>query len=310
MSVADRPPRVVAVAGGVGGARMVAGLHRVLDEGMLTVIVNTGDDFTHWGLHISPDLDTVMYTLAGLAPEERGWGIEGDTFEVLAESKRRGGDPWFQLGDRDLVTHLRRTNALAAGSSLTEATAAICRELGITRPILPMSDEPCPTVIVTTDDKSMAFQDWLVRERGAPLVARVQSGSSASATAKVLGALAEADLVVLCPSNPYVSIDPIRSLDGVAQWLRDKAVVAVSPLVGGKAVKGPLASMVSSIDRMEPSAQWVAKHYDGFLDGLVVHPGDRFECAIPLLETDILIQKPQDRVRLARELLEFARSRL
>ncbi|MEM7435611.1 MAG: 2-phospho-L-lactate transferase [Myxococcota bacterium] len=300
----------MALAGGVGGARMIDGLHRVLEEGMLTAIVNTGDDFTHWGLHISPDLDTVMYTLAGLAPEERGWGIEADTFEVLAESKRRGGDHWFQLGDRDLVTHLRRTTALAASATLTEATAAVCSGLGITRPILPMSDGPCPTVIVTKDSRSVAFQDWLVRERGAPEVASVQSTGSASATPEVLRALAEADLIVVCPSNPYVSIDPIRSLDGVDRWLHEKITVAVSPLLGGKAVKGPLASMVSSIDRTEPSAGWVARHYADFLDGIVVHQGDRFESSIPQLETDILIQKPEDRVRLARELLEFARSRL
>ena len=141
--------RIVALAGGVGGARLVDGLNRVLPPGALRVIVNTGDDFEHWGLHISPDLDTVMYTLAGLAPRDRGWGIEGDTFAVLEEAKQRGAEDWFQLGDRDLVTHLERTAALSQGASLTKVTAELCESLGVRRPILPMSDEPHPTIVIS-----------------------------------------------------------------------------------------------------------------------------------------------------------------
>ncbi|MDH3844082.1 MAG: 2-phospho-L-lactate transferase CofD family protein, partial [Myxococcales bacterium] len=227
-------PRVVALAGGVGGARLVDGLDSVLPKDALTIVVNTGDDFVHWGLHISPDLDTVMYTLAGLAPEERGWGIEGDTFHVLAEAERRGADAWFRLGDRDLMTHLLRSRALAGGDSLTKATAKLCGGLEVMRPILPMSDSPRPTTIVTRSGDEMAFQDWLVRARAAPEVQRVEHGGPDRPTGQVIEALRSADLVVICPSNPYVSIGPILSLEGIRPILREKPTVAVSPILAGR----------------------------------------------------------------------------
>lgn len=304
MDAPDR--RIVALAGGVGGARLVDGLDRALPDGALTVIVNTGDDFDHWGLRIAPDLDTVMYTLAGLAPEERGWGIEDDTFHVLAEAARRGAREWFQLGDRDLVTHLRRTHALSEGRSLTEVTACLCEELGVTRTVLPMSDSLRPTIIVTPEGSEIAFQDWLVRERATPPVDSVRYEGPSAPTVAVREALEAADLVVICPSNPFVSIDPIVSLDGVTALLGRKKTVAVSPLVGGRAVKGPLASMVWQIEGTAPSAAWVSDHYRGILDGLVVHTGDSFDTPLPQLETNILIQARQDRVRLAHALLDFA----
>ncbi|MDH3200914.1 MAG: 2-phospho-L-lactate transferase [Myxococcales bacterium] len=307
---ADRPevPRVVALAGGVGGARLVDGLDRVLPAGALTIVVNTGDDFSHWGLHISPDLDTVMYTLAGLAPEERGWGIEGDTFHVLEEAERRGADAWFRLGDRDLMTHLLRSRALAAGDSLTEATAKLCSRLEVTRPILPMTDASSPTTIVTRGGDEMAFQDWLVRARAGPEVQRVELGKAAQPTGQVIEALRLADLVVICPSNPYVSIGPILSVEGVRGILREKTTVGVSPILGGRAVKGPLSSMIAQLEGKPASAQQVATHYEAFLDGFVVHPGDAFSAAFPVLDTNILIQTREDRVGLARALLDFARS--
>ncbi len=298
---------VVALAGGVGGARLVDGLHRALPQGALTVVVNTGDDFQHWGLHISPDLDTVMYTLAGLSPEDRGWGIEGDTFHVLAEAERRGVDDWFQLGDRDLLTHLTRTGALARGDSLTRVTAELCRTLGVDRPILPMTDAPRPTRMVTQGGDDLVFQEWLVKLR-APAVREVRHEGTHEATSEVLKALDAADLVVICPSNPYVSINPILTLDGIADRIRSTTSVAVSPIVGGKAVKGPLATMLPEISGREPSAEAVAMHYEGLLDGYAVHPGDSFEGSVPLLETNILIQSKEDRVLFASELLEFARS--
>lgn len=299
---------VVALAGGVGGARLVDGLDRVLPRGSLTAVVNTGDDFEHWGLRISPDLDTVMYTLAGLSPEDRGWGIEGDTFEVLREAKRRGVDDWFQLGDRDLVTHLFRSNALSKGESLTQTTAKLCRALGVERLILPMSDEPCPTSILTKSGEDLAFQEWLVKERAAPPVSSVRHGGSGETTRSVLDALNLADLVVICPSNPYVSIDPILRLAGVSNAIRNTPTVAVSPILGGRAVKGPLATMISEVDGRPPSAEAVAVHYDDLLDGYVVHPGDSFVAPYPTLETNILIRTREDRVRFAHELIAFARN--
>ncbi|MBT8470079.1 MAG: 2-phospho-L-lactate transferase [Deltaproteobacteria bacterium] len=298
---------VVALAGGVGGARLVDGLDRVLPPGSLTAIVNTGDDFEHWGLHISPDLDTVMYTLAGLAPEARGWGIDGDTFEVLREARRRGVDDWFQLGDRDLVTHLSRTQALALGESLTQATAKLCSRLGVERPVLPMSDAPCPTSILTKSGEELAFQEWLVKERAAPPVSRARHGGHGETTPSVLDALSVADLVVICPSNPYVSIDPILRLARVSEAVRRTPTVAVSPILNGKAVKGPLATMISEIGSCPPSAEAVAIHYKGLLDGFAVQHGDSFAALYPTLETNILIQTREDRIRFARELIGFAR---
>jgi LPPG:FO 2-phospho-L-lactate transferase len=299
---------VVALAGGVGGARLVDGLDRSLPPGSLTVLVNTGDDFRHWGLHISPDLDTVMYTLAGLSPEDRGWGIDGDTFHVLGEAKRRGVDEWFQLGDRDLVTHLSRTGSLARGDSLTHVTANLCKTLGVKRPILPMTDGPRPTSIVTHDGEELVFQEWLVKARAAPAVKEVRHQGTDEPTPEVLDALTTADLVVICPSNPYVSIDPILTLAGVADAVRNTTTVAVSPILGGKAVKGPLATMIQEISGHAPSAEAVAMHYEGLLDGYAVHSGDAFSAPFPLLETNTLIQSKKDRVVFARELIEFARS--
>jgi len=299
---------VVALAGGVGGARLVDGLDRVLPRGSLTVVVNTGDDFEHWGLHISPDLDTVMYTLAGLSPEDRGWGVDGDTFEVLREARRRGVDDWFQLGDRDLVTHLFRTRALAVGGSLTQATAKMCKTLGVERPILPMSDAPCPTSIVTKSGEELAFQEWLVKERAAPPVSRARHRGNGETTPLVLDALNAADLVVICPSNPYVSIDPILRLAGVSETVRRTPTVAVSPILNGKAVKGPLATMISEIGGRPPSAEAVAMHYEGLLDGFAVQRGDSFGALYPTLETNILIQTREDRIRFASELIDFARN--
>lgn len=302
----ERPGAVVALAGGVGGARLVDGLDRALPDGALSVVVNTGDDFRHWGLHISPDLDTIMYTLAGLAPEERGWGIEGDTFEVLEERKRRGDAGWFQLGDRDLATHLSRTAALAGGESLTDVTELLSRSLSVSRRLLPMSDQPRPTLVVTKGGETLEFQQWLVRTHASLPVAAIEHAGDAKATPHVLDALGRAELVVLCPSNPYVSIDPILTLEGVREAVLDKPTLGVSPIVRGSAVKGPLATMIPELSGKEPSARAVAEHYGELLDAFVVQDGDRFDAAFRVFETNILIRKREDRVRLASELLQLA----
>jgi LPPG:FO 2-phospho-L-lactate transferase len=298
--------KVVALSGGVGGARLVDGLGAVLPPGDLTVIVNTGDDFIHWGLHICPDLDTVMYTLAGLAHPEQGWGLAGETFHAFAMVERYGGETWFRLGDRDLATHLLRTQAALAGKTLTAITAELCRGLGVGQRVLPMSDAPCPTTIETAEG-TLSFQNWLVRKRAQLPVKRVWSAGLLPPAPGVLEAIAAADLVVIGPSNPYVSIDPILGLDGIRPALAARKVVAVSPIVGGKAVKGPLAGMIETLARRPPSAVAIRDHYGALLRGFVVEDGDEAPADLPVLRTAIVIPDPTSRAQLARQVLAFAR---
>jgi LPPG:FO 2-phospho-L-lactate transferase len=294
---------VVALSGGVGGARLLRGLARALPEGVLTAIVNTGDDFEHWGQYVSPDLDTVMYTLAGLSDETRGWGLSGETFALLEAMKRYGEDAWFSIGDRDMATHVVRTAALARGERLTAITERLCRAVGVTTRVLPMSDDRCRTMIDTREHGALTFQTWFVRHRTAPAARRVWFEGDARATPAVLDALRDAELVVIGPSNPYVSIDPILSLPGVRDAVFARPVVAMSPIVGGRAVKGPLAEMIPALDGVAPSASAIAAHYPG-LRGMVVERGD----AVPLraLATDTVMRGPEDSERLAREVLQFA----
>ncbi len=298
--------KVLALSGGVGGARLVDGLAAVLAPDELTVLVNTGDDFVHWGLTICPDLDTVMYTLAGLAHPEQGWGLAGETFNALAMVERYGGPAWFRLGDRDLATHLLRAQALAAGRSLTQVTDELRRALHVGPRLLPMADAPRPTTI-ETHDGTLSFQDWLVGKRGAPAVTAVRFGGSPRAADGVLEAIAAADVVVIGPSNPYVSIDPILALDGVRAALAARPVVAVSPIVAGKAVKGPLAGMVATLAGRAPSAAAIAAHYGALLDGLVLERGDDAPEEIATHATATVMGDRVDRARLAREVLELAR---
>ena len=314
---------VVALSGGVGGARLLDGLYQALPEGTLTAIVNTGDDFTHWGLHISPDLDTVMYTLSGLGHVERGWGLLEESFATLSMMRRYGGDDWFALGDRDLATHLLRSQALGRGESLTAVTDRMCRALGITARVLPMADGPCRTMIdlVPGDWQPEAergqgeaaltrsFQDWFVRLRAQPAVRRVWFAGNPAPTAEVLAAIDSADLIVIGPSNPYVSIDPILSLAGIRAALQRRRVVALSPIVGGQAVKGPLATMIPQLTGRDASAAAVAAHYAGMLTGMVVENGDEAAVTgVPVLATSTIMRDRADRLRLGRELLQFAES--
>jgi LPPG:FO 2-phospho-L-lactate transferase len=306
--------RVVALSGGVGGARLLHGLYQALPQGALTAVVNTGDDFEHWGLHIAPDLDTVLYTLSGLSHEERGWGLAEESFAALSMVKRYGGDDWFALGDRDLATHLLRTQALRGGQTLSQVTARLFAALGVTARVLPMSDGLCSTTIDLVEGgapgpRTRSFQDWFVRLRAAPAVARVWFAGHPPPAPGLLEAIAKADLVVIGPSNPYVSIDPILSLAGVREALALRPVVALSPIVGGHAVKGPLGTMIPQLAGRPASAAAVAAHYGGLLRGIVVERGDEADVrGVAVHATATVMQGGADRLRLAREVLAFAES--
>lgn len=302
---------IVALAGGVGGAKLADGLAAVLPPGQLTVIVNTGDDFEHFGLTICPDLDTVCYNLAGLHNPETGWGREGESWTSAGEISRLGGPTWFQLGDRDLATHLERTRRLKAGDALSAITADFCAAWGIESRVLPMSDQSVPTIVLT-EGREMAFQEYFVARRCEPKVTgfRFEGILQSRPAPGVLEAIAAAEVVLICPSNPWVSIDPILGVPGIRAALAEKKVVAVSPLVGGKAVKGPAAKMYRELE-IEPSATAVARHYGGLLDGFVMDNLDenltKF-IGIPSLITDTIMLEREQRSALAKEVLSFARS--
>ena len=303
---------VVALAGGVGGAKLADGLACLLRE-QLTVIVNTGDDFTHLGLHISPDLDTVMYTLAGIANSQTGWGIAGETWNFLGQVERLGGPKWFRLGDRDLATHVLRTQRLAAGETHTAVTAALSRALGIAATLLPMSDDPVRTIICT-DDGELPFQDYFVRLACAVAVRSIRyDGAPAARLNSALGRFAELSAIIICPSNPYLSVDPILAVPGMRAWLRAQGcpIVAVSPIVGGAAIKGPAAKIMVELGA-PASAVGIARHYAGFVDGLVIDTVDAGLAAEIAAEgmavkvAPTVMSSPDDRVALARTALAFA----
>ncbi len=304
---------VLALAGGVGGAKLAGGLQSVLGA-ELTVVVNTGDDFHHMGLVISPDLDTVMYTLAGINNHETGWGIAGETWSFMEMTARLGGETWFRLGDRDLATHVERTRRLAEGDSLSVITADMCARLGVQASVVPMSDMPVPTW-VETDAGDLAFQDYFVRHRCEPVLRALhfQGVDTAVMSSGFEHALDEARAIVLCPSNPYLSVAPILALEDVEQCLRERRVpvVAVSPIVGGKAIKGPAAKILRELGH-EPSALAVARHYEGLLSGFVL---DRADAALaPQVEalgmrtlvTDTIMRDAASAAALARGVLAFA----
>jgi LPPG:FO 2-phospho-L-lactate transferase len=304
--------KVAALAGGVGGAKLAHGLAQVLAPDALSIVVNTGDDFEHLGLHISPDVDTVMYTLGGLANLETGWGMAVETWSFMDGLERLGGDNWFRLGDRDLATHLERTRRLAAGESLTEVTAAFCARLGIGARLLPMTNDRVRTM-VQSDEGELAFQEYFVHRQWQPRVTgfRLDGLKRAQPTAQVLAALETADVVVVCPSNPFVSIDPILSLPGVRERLLRKKAVAVTPIVGGQALKGPAAKMLAELG-LAVSPLAVAQHYGGAVYGFVLDAvdevlGPAVRALVPRVRVVNTIMKTiGDRARLAGEVLEFA----
>ena len=308
------PPRVVALSGGVGGARLADGLARRLPAERLTIVVNTADDFRRYGLHISPDVDTVLYTLAGRANPATGWGLAGDSDQVMRALIELGDDAWFQLGDRDLATHLARTAALAEGLSLTTFTYRLAAALGVGPAVLPMSDEPVATII-TTAEGDRDFQTWFVRQRCQPeaVALRYAGAAAARPTAAVLRALAKAQVVVVGPSNPFLSIGPMLALDGfrVALAASPATKVAVSPVIAGQALKGPATEMLRRLAGGSGALD-VARLYAGLLDGFVVDTADAAQVppiealGMKVLATDIRIPEPADRARLAAETLAFA----
>jgi LPPG:FO 2-phospho-L-lactate transferase len=300
---------VAYLSGGVGGARLLQGLARVVPASSLSVIVNVGDDFDHWGLRVCPDLDTVLYVLSGLSDMQRGWGLRGETFRALELVRRYGGEDWFGLGDRDLATHVMRTQWLRAGETLTAITERLSRGLGVACRVLPMSDDRLETLIETESEGVLGFQHWLVRRRGEPRVKRVRFAGDARPSDAVMRALEAAELIVIGPSNPYVSVDPILSLPGVRERIAGKRVVAVSPIVGGRAIKGPLGEMIPALAGRDASAGAIAAHYGALLSGIVVEHGDEGSVqGTRVLAAKTVMKTARDRLQLAKTVLGFAES--
>ena len=315
--------KVVALAGGVGGAKLVDGLAKIIPGIDLTVIVNTGDDFDHFGLRVCPDLDTVCYTLAGIANPDTGWGLADESWNALNNITLLGGPTWFRLGDRDLGIHLERTRLLSAGKSLTEICSLFCSAWEIDHQVLPMSDNKVAT-LVHSSEGDLPFQDYFVRLNCEPRVSGFDfiGAREAIPAPGVLASLYEADLIVICPSNPWVSIDPILAIPGIRAAILEKnhqkSVIAVSPIIQGGTIKGPAAKMYREMG-IKPSAASVAEHYGsndggGLLSGFVFDILDADEQAaikqpgLPTLITNSIMKNAQDRVTLASEVINFGKS--
>jgi LPPG:FO 2-phospho-L-lactate transferase len=306
---------VLALSGGVGGAKLASGLAEVLPPERLTVVVNTGDDFEHLGLTICPDIDSVAYAMAGLNDTERGWGMAEESWQAMAMLRRLGEEGWFNLGDRDLATHIARSHRLRAGESLSEVTARLTQALGIAHPVVPMSDAPVRTE-VETEEGWTAFQRWFVGEQCGPAVHGIRfAGAEAAAMSPgFAAALARPDLalVVVCPSNPFLSVDPILAVPGVRAALAGLAVprIAVSPLIGGTSVKGPLGKLLAERGLAGNAA--IAAHYGALLSHLVIDRSDDADAAglrsggLSVTVTGTMMRDADDRRRLAREILAAA----
>ncbi len=304
---------ILALSGGVGGAKLALGLARVMPPEELCVVVNTGDDFEHLGLSISPDIDTVAYTLSGLANRELGWGRHDETWSFMETMESLGGDTWFRLGDRDIALHVERTRRLNLGETLSAVTADLCRRLGIKSRVLPMSDDPVRTRL-RTDEGWLDFQEYFVHRRCEPVVRELvfQGAGAARAHPDFLAALADPALqaIVICPSNPFISVEPILAIPGVRQAMIDSPapIIAVSPIIAGQAVKGPTAKMMTELG-LDPSAGTVAHRYHDLLDGYVIDHADMSEVVsidarVTLAQT--LMRTMEDREALARTVLDAA----
>lgn len=305
--------KVVALAGGVGGAKLVDGLAAAMPAEDLTVVINTGDDFDHLGLRICPDLDTVLYTLAGLVDPTRGWGRADESWHFLEELEGLGGPAWFRLGDRDLALHVERTRRLEAGQSLSEVTDHLRHALGVQIRLLPMSNDNVET-LVHTEHGTLGFQEYFVAQGFEPAVCGFSfNGVERAAPAPgVLQAINQAGMVILCPSNPLVSLDPILAVPGVRDAVRSRRAVGISPIIGERAVRGPAAKIFAELG-IEPSAKSVATHYKDILLGWMIDKRDAdleeqiAALGIAVRATDILMKDGNDRRRLAEEVLGFAR---
>ncbi len=301
---------IVALTGGVGGAKLALGLARVLPPDHLGMIVNTGDDFEHLGLHISPDVDTPTYTLAELANAEYGWGREDESWNFMDALTQLGGETWFNLGDRDLALHLQRTQALAGGAPLSSFTTELTQRLGIAHSILPMTDDPVRTT-VHTKEGALAFQHYFVRDACKPKVTgfEFQGIESAKPHPRFLQWLQTARAIIICPSNPYVSVDPMLNLPGVRDAIATSTakIVAVSPIVGGDAIKGPTAKMMRELD-IPSMADEVGAHYGDLLDGFVLDELDKYldgQLNTPTYVAQTVMRTLDDKIALAKSVLEF-----
>jgi LPPG:FO 2-phospho-L-lactate transferase len=306
---------VVALSGGIGGAKLALGLSRILPPGELTIIANTGDDFEYLGLAISPDLDTLLYTLGGLSDDARGWGRREETWNFMTALGALGGETWFQLGDGDLATHVERSRLLAAGETPSAVVDAFRRRLGIATRLLPMSDDPVRTKL-RTDEGWLDFQDYFVRRKCEPAVREIAfvGADRARPQAELIAALRDPRLraVVICPSNPLISIEPILAISGIRGALLACAapVVAVSPIVGGRALKGPTAKMMTELGHT-PSAGEVARRYAAFLDGYVfdaTDPPPALSSDMKMMAAQTVMATLEDREALARAVLDLADS--
>ena len=310
---------VVALSGGVGGAKLALGLSRCLDAAELTIVANTADDFTHLGLRICPDLDTVMYTLAEISNRAVGWGQQDETWHCLDALSNLGAESWFRLGDRDLATHLVRSEQLQSGETLSDVTTYLCQRLNIAHRLVPMSDQTVSTQVDTVEGR-LSFQHYFVRERCEPQVTGFEFEGVETArpspgfqTALVDSADNGDGPIVICPSNPFVSVEPMLRLTGVRETLRDshRPVIAVSPIVGGEALKGPAAKMMSELG-IEQSAASVASYYGDLIDGFVIDTLDAQlqasieQIGIPTIVTNTVMVTLADRIQLAEDVLSFA----
>jgi LPPG:FO 2-phospho-L-lactate transferase len=307
---------ILALAGGVGGAKLAHGLSMRLPAEKLRIVVNTGDDFEHLGLHISPDVDTVTYWLAGINDRARGWGLADESWNFMAALEKLGGPAWFKLGDRDLATHIERTQRMNGGESLSQVTKFLCERLGVYHVIAPMTDRRVRT-IVHTDEGKLEFQHYFVRRQCEPRVIRVEyeGAGEADPSSAFEATLTRDDLdaIVICPSNPMLSVEPILALRGVrAKIERQRApVVAVSPIVGGQAIKGPAAKIMRELG-IEPSALEVARYYGKLIDGFVIDETDAaLRQSIEKLNVNVMVAKtimknPADQAALAEDVIHFA----